>query len=45
MAQQHDTPAPAWSAPRLIALGAAHASQNGFDIDTVENATFYPGSN
>jgi len=41
MAQQHDTPATGWSAPRLIALGTAQASQNGASSDTVENGSYY----
>ncbi len=45
MAQQHDTPAPAWSAPRLVALGTAQASQGGTNIETFENDNYYPTSN
>jgi hypothetical protein len=43
MVEQHDTTnTPSWSAPRLIALGAAQASQNGATSDVIENASYYP---
>ena len=41
MPTHDDTPTTGWSAPRLIALGTAQASQNGASTDTVEDGSRY----
>jgi hypothetical protein len=45
MPTHDDTAASSWSAPRLIVLGTAQASQNGTSVDNYENAFYYPTSN
>jgi hypothetical protein len=42
MPTHDDTPTSSWSAPRLIALGAAQASQNGVSRTNTEDANYYP---
>ena len=42
MPTHDDTATSSWSAPRLIALGAAQASQAGGTSDIIENASYYP---
>jgi hypothetical protein len=41
MVEQHDTTnTPSWSAPRLIALGAAQASRGGAVNQTTEDSSY-----